>query len=267
MHVKIQHIHFIVSKIIHTATFLGGGLYLNKTIDLYFWKYLGEKRVPTFVKGATAFFIYMLTIAMIIKFIFSQDEKAFVALTGGMAFILGYAAKEVIAEVFAAFALNVTPIFQKGDVVLYDNKTLHVKDMNWRFVTFVDPKNHNYYVPNSHLTSTSILNFTSVNGETKLSIEFEVSLKNSPFVVTEEIKKAFVKSPYFNKKKKVEIYLNAMHNSFEFVVHFPAIKVFDSQVLYHIKTELYLLLWTVLQENNIDLYEGVSYLRAVNIES
>jgi small-conductance mechanosensitive channel len=265
-------IHTFFFKVIKTATILSGALYLNELINFYIWQQhftnkKGESEIPSFLRSIAAILVYLLSIAAVIKFIFVKDEGALVTLTGGAALLLGYAAKEIIAHVFAALALNLTPSFHKGDIVKYDDKILHIEDINWRFVTFIDRKNHKYYVPNSHLTEQPILNLSNVDGKTKIELEIEVDTKSDPAKVIQLIKKHFMKNEFYNPEDAIEVLIQGMHNSIQFMIHFPAHHVRTQRTLYIIKTELYLSLWKIFKEHDIKLYDNIQFNNAISPES
>ena len=251
----LEFVHTIFFKIIKTATILSGALYLNETIDFYIWQRFVDKsgisKVPTFLQNSVSVLIYMLAIAAIIRFIFVRDEGALVTLTGGAALLLGYAAREVIAQVFAALALNMTPAFHRGDVIQYDQKLLYVDDMNWRFVTFLDRQGNRYCVPNSQLMNSAVLNVLDPGGKTGIEILFEIELTQNPEEIVEILKKELIKNEFYNPGISLEVNILMMHKGFEFVVHFPAMYIMSQRIMYEVRTQLYIQLWKLLQHKKI----------------
>lgn len=251
----LEFVHTIFFKIIKTATVLSGALYLNETIDFYIWHRFVDKggisKVPTFLQNSVSVLVYMLAIAAIIRFIFVRDEGALVTLTGGAALLLGYAAREVIAQVFAALALNMTPAFHRGDVIQYDQKLLYVDDMNWRFVTFLDRQGNRYCVPNSQLMNAAILNVLDPEGKTGIEILFEIEITQSPEEIVEIVKKEFIKNEFYNPSIAIEVNILTLHKGFEFIVHFPAMYVRSQRTMYEVRTQLYMRLWNLFKHKKI----------------
>lgn len=264
-------IHTLFFKVIKTATILSGALYINELIDFYVWQRIenqkGQYEIPSFIRSMSSILVYILAIAAVIKFIFVKDEGALITLTGGLALLMGYAAKEIIAHVFAAMALNITPSFHKGDIVRYDDKILHVEDINWRFVTFLDRKNHRFYVPNSHLTEQAILNLTSIDGKTKIELEFEIDLDADPEKIITWIKGSFSKNEFYNAEEEIEVMIQSMHNCLQFMVHFPAHHVRSQRTMYIVRTQLHLLLWKIFKANKVKCYSNIQYANGIKSES
>ncbi|USO02424.1 MAG: mechanosensitive ion channel [Alphaproteobacteria bacterium] len=256
IHEAVVFAHTFFFKVVNTATIFSGAFFVNEFIDRDLWARLrrSKTRVPTFIKSVVTVMVYLLAIAMVIHFIFVKDESSLVVFTGASALLFGYAAKEIIAHIFAALALSLSPSFQEGDLIIIDDKTLKVDQMSWRFVRLVDSKNQKYYVPNSSLVEKSIVNLSQMGGKTKVEIVFEMSLLDDPKKVEALVKKGFAKISNYNPEEEIFMAISKVQNCFEFTVRVPIKDLEAFGQIGKTKTELYVMLWKILRDNNIHFY-------------
>jgi len=258
VHEMVIFIHTIVFKVINTATIFSGAFLISQVINKYVWSYIvddrGVTRIPSFIKGATNIMIYLMAVAIVIRFVFIRDEGSLVVFTGASALLFGYAAKEIIAHIFSALALNVSPSFRKGDLIIVDDKTLRVDDMNWRFVKLVDFKQRKFYVPNTHMTEKSIINLSQIGSKSVVDLEFELNLLDDPEKASALIKKNFAKEEYYNDDEDIGVYIENIQNCLKFKVRVPIKGLKSVRHASLIRTELYMKLWKMLKSNKIHFY-------------
>lgn len=250
-------IYKITLKVLATMTFLVLAFLVNQMINHYVWVMIftdrnGRCAIPTFLIRSVAILVYALFIAAIVRFIFERSEAAIIAFSGGAAFILGYAAKEVISEIFAGIALNVAPAFKIGDYVkLNDSKTFYiVEDMNWRFTTFTGEDHNRVFIPNTLLTNMVVHNCQ--HNSLVIGVSFRSSFRSPPYLVIDILKERLSEIPEHDDTREISVDIDDFNKGY--IIYTAVVPLKHIKDYYIAKTNIYKLIWKVLKDKGIDFY-------------
>lgn len=93
-----------------------------ESIDYFIWTGMfardGEMFAPRILKQTVTVLIILATAIAITRFVFGQPVTGLIATSGVLALILGYSAQNLLGDVFAGLALNLSQSFKLGDWIV-----------------------------------------------------------------------------------------------------------------------------------------------------
>tara|TARA_B110000116_G_scaffold267696_1_gene280427 strand:- start:2481 stop:4016 length:1536 start_codon:yes stop_codon:yes gene_type:complete len=140
--------------------------FFNRLLSLYFWdqKFLDKtgERAPKLLQNFTSLIVYVLTIAFIVGFIFNKPVTSILVSTGIFATIIGFAMKDLLADLINGISLSIERPYNIGDwIELEDGKYLgKVIDIKWRTTRLMSRNNSMIVVPNNRCGNMIIHNFS-----------------------------------------------------------------------------------------------------------
>jgi small-conductance mechanosensitive channel/CRP-like cAMP-binding protein len=135
-----------------------------RMIEVFIWRPLEARlrtTIPRLLKDIAAVMIFLITGITLAKVVFNQPVTAVWATSGVIAFVLGLALQNTIADLFCGIALNVDQPFKIGEWIEIHPRSVEtllgcVTEISWRSTRIRRTNNTVVVVPNS-LLSTSIL--------------------------------------------------------------------------------------------------------------
>ena len=159
------------------AAVLGMGV-LVRLLDQYFWRWYFEDRrkvpVPKFIREVTALLLFVVTILLVVQFIYRQPVPGLLAASGVVGIILGFALQDSLGNIIAGFALQFGRPFSVGDWLNIDNQHAQAIEINWRSTRFITNDSVQLDVPNQQIVRQTIVNYHG--GGPVHAMRLEVSL-------------------------------------------------------------------------------------------
>ncbi len=170
---------------------LAGGFVVDQLVRALIWDglvlRLRGQRVPRLMQQMFGLVIFFLVIVGIVGMVFDRPVTAIWTATGGLGIVVGLAVRDMILDVFSGIAINVEQPFKIGHwicILHRDFKEIEITDgigcvteINWRTTRIRTIENNTIVIPNSKLSSTSIVNFTLPGADSRF--ELDVSLDAS----------------------------------------------------------------------------------------
>ena len=143
--------------------------FFNRALGLYFWnKQFIEKsgeKAPKLLQNLIALIIYILTFAFILGFIFNKPVTSLLVSTGIFATIIGFAMKDLLADIINGISLSIERPYNIGDWIELENGTYlgKVVDIKWRTTRLISRNDSMIVVPNNRCGNMIIHNFSKPN--------------------------------------------------------------------------------------------------------
>ncbi len=165
----------------------------NRGLRLYFWnkKFVeksGEK-APKLLQNFFALIIYILTLAFILGFIFNKPVTSIVVSTGIFATIIGFAMKDLLADIINGISLSIERPYNIGDWIELENGTYlgKVVDIKWRTTRLISRNDSMIVVPNNRCGNMIIHNFSKPNKVYSCNYLISIDSTLSPELVQKQL--------------------------------------------------------------------------------
>ncbi len=137
---------------------------LARAIDLFFWQgYLPNRTgvgSSALLRGLTYFVVIVLALLFVVVRS-GYSITGFLVSTGVIAAVLGLALQNTLNDFFSGLALSAEQPFRIGDWIELDNGTIgEVVDLTWRSTRLRSFNSSLLVIPNSHVASHRIHNFS-----------------------------------------------------------------------------------------------------------
>lgn len=147
-----------------------GAYLVNRTINRFFWDSAVAKAirrpVPGVVKEIGTVFIYIIASACIAGFVFEQSIAAFLATLGAGGVVLGFALRNLLADLFTGLAVNFDNNFAIGDWLVVPSSSGgegtvgQVDEIGWRCTRLTCEDGTTIILPNSILGLEKVVNIS-----------------------------------------------------------------------------------------------------------
>lgn len=136
-----------------------------RMIDLVIWPMFIEQRlgyaIPRLLKDFVRLIVVVTAVGVIVSVVFEKSITGFLAASGVVGLVMGFALRNMIADFFSGIALNLERSFAVGDRVKIEGSDLtgDIVEINWR-TTIIKNFTGNYLIiPNSRMASMQVENF------------------------------------------------------------------------------------------------------------
>ena len=159
----------ILGRILGTGIGLAIAWFLVRVVDLFCWGLI-ERRlttpIPRLIKDIGAGLIFLVAIMTIISLVFKQSVAGIWATSGIVGIVVGFALRNMIADVFSGVALNVDQPFKLGDWIEVHPRSVEplrgcVTEISWRTTRIRKTDNSTVVIPNSLISSIVLVNFSA----------------------------------------------------------------------------------------------------------
>ncbi|PON13107.1 hypothetical protein C2W62_36105 [Candidatus Entotheonella serta] len=136
-----------------------------RIIDDLVWPLLLERRlgyaIPRLLKDLVRFIVVIVAVGVIVSVVFEKSITGFLAASGGVGLVLGFALQNMIADFFSGIALNLERSFAVGDRVKIEGSDLtgDVVEITWRTTVIHDFSGNAIIIPNSRMANMKVENF------------------------------------------------------------------------------------------------------------
>lgn len=164
--------------IIIAAILVVAGMLLAKFISKILVKAMKAKNVdPTvynFIKRFVSAIIKAFTIMTAVSMFF--DLSSFIAAIGGLGLAAGLGLQSSVSQFASGIQILLNHPFKTGDYVEVNGVAGNVSDIRFMNTVITTPDNKRIIIPNSHITSNHIINFSAEN-KRLINLTYSVSYK------------------------------------------------------------------------------------------
>lgn len=159
----------ILGRILGTGIGLAIAWFLVRLVDIFGWGFIEYKLtnpVPRLIKDIGAGLIFLVAGMTIISLVFKQSVAGIWATSGIVGIVVGFALRNMIADVFSGVALNVDRPFKIGDWIEIHPRSVEplrgcVSEISWRTTRIRKTDNTTVVIPNSLISSIVLINFST----------------------------------------------------------------------------------------------------------
>jgi small-conductance mechanosensitive channel/CRP-like cAMP-binding protein len=183
---------------------LTGASLLNRLVRRFVWERIVAGAiggpVPRLLIDLTTILIYIIAVSIIIGAVFKAPLTGFWTTSGVVGLILGFALRNVIADLFMGIAVNIDRPYTTGDWVQVHERNPEqnilgeVVEISWRTTRLRTEENNVVIIPNSVLGLMVVTNFrgprTPSRFEAKFCLDFSVPVERARRVLLAGAKSA-----------------------------------------------------------------------------
>lgn len=154
----------IIANMISISLYLSIAFFIIRFTNILIFNYILENKLSYQIPKLLIDIHNTLVVIGFILTIFNQ--VFFVPLTGlltatsALSVVLGFALKDILADIFAGIALNVEKPFKIGDDIELDNGVVGtVKDITWRATHIEEPTRIITIIPNAKMNNMQMKNY------------------------------------------------------------------------------------------------------------
>ncbi len=154
----------IVSHITRILLYCSIFIFVIRLTDVVIFKYFIEKKllikIPKLFIDVYNTLVFIGLIVAILNQIFNVPLVALFATISAIGVVVGFALKDILADIFSGIALNSEKSFKIGDNVELDNGIVGiVRDITWRATYIEEPTRMMTIVPNAKMNNMQIRNY------------------------------------------------------------------------------------------------------------
>ena len=128
-------------------------------------------RIPRLLADLLRFFVYGVAVLAILAFVLEQPVTGLLATSGVAIAVLGFALRNMIADIFAGIALNIEHPYRIGDwLELSPGVAGRVDEINWRATRLIANDGTAVIVPNGIVAGSRFINFSRPNPSFRASV-------------------------------------------------------------------------------------------------
>lgn len=118
-------------------------------------------RIPRLLADLLRFFVYGVAVLAILAFVLEQPVTGLLATSGVAIAVLGFALRNMIADIFAGIALNIEHPYRLGDwLELSPGVSGRVDEINWRATRLIAGDGSAIVVPNGIVAGSRFINYS-----------------------------------------------------------------------------------------------------------
>ena len=141
-----------------------GALFLMALVDRYLWeRHFKEGRgveVPRFVTEIVKLAIVIITMFLVLTYVYGQTVRGLLIAPGLAALITGFALQDLLGNIIAGVALQIGKPFTQGDWLILDNQHAEVVEINWRATRLRTTDEIMIEIPNRQISNITITNLS-----------------------------------------------------------------------------------------------------------
>lgn len=128
-------------------------------------------RIPRLLADLLRFFVYGFAVLAILAFVLEQPVTGLLATSGVAIAVLGFALRNMIADIFAGIALNIEHPYRLGDwLELSPGVAGRVDEINWRATRLIAGDGTAIVVPNGVVAGSRFVNYSRPNPAFRASV-------------------------------------------------------------------------------------------------
>lgn len=204
---------------ISIGAWLSAAFLLNRLLNLTIWNFLILKvtgnPAPRLIIQLSNITIYLLAVAGIIGVVFEKSLTGFLATSGAIGLVLGFALRSIILDLFSGLSINMERPFIVGDFIQVYIRGIPMKfgivqEVNWRTTKLKTLDNTTEIIPNSVLGTSTLTNLTGTGPVSRfqmiLGFDFSIEPERVLRLINAGLRDATLarKGPLANPRPKVK---------------------------------------------------------------
>jgi potassium efflux system protein len=169
---------------------------VDKLLRFFVWDGVlarnGVSMVPGIMVGIISAFLYVIFISLMAHSVYHKSAEAILAVSGIVVFVLGFAAKNTVEQIFSGLSLNLAGHIKLEQVIEVDNLLGSIKEMNWRSVNLVSLDTTTLTIPNTKLANTIVENFSAPTSVWSVRIQLRIDACHDPSWVGNLLRKGIM---------------------------------------------------------------------------
>jgi len=154
-----------IRQLLAAALWLAGAWGVNRLIEAVVWEgvlaHSDGRRVPKLLRDMVWLGLLAITGMAILAFVFDQSVTGLLTTSGILVAIVGFALRDIIADLFCGIFLSVENPFSVGDwLCVADETTGRVVDINWRATRLMTRDEEVVILPNSLIARNQFINLS-----------------------------------------------------------------------------------------------------------
>lgn len=150
-----------VVAVLAAAAWLGAAWAGSRVIDVVVARSVRATPIPRLLTDLLRAFLYGLAGLGILAFVLGQPVTGLLATSGVVIAVLGFALRNMIADIFSGIALNIEHPYRIGDwIELAPGLAGRVDEINWRATRLITLEGTALVVPNGLAAGSRIVNFS-----------------------------------------------------------------------------------------------------------
>lgn len=192
-------------------------LFTLTLIRRFYWQRWFQHRhhaeAPKFLQQLFSFVVFCVVCAVVLKVGYRVEVDAFLAGSGIVAVVIGFAMQETLANIVSGIALQIGKPFKVGDWLIVDNIRAEVIEVNWRSTRLRTNDDIHLDIPNKTVVGSTITNlsFPTQAHAHRILIGFEYSAP--PNIVREVLARAATNAHGVLTQPAPKIYLKSYGDS------------------------------------------------------
>ena len=172
--------------VVASLALLAGAAVFNQVMRLLLFDLLMARAiggpVPGVLKEIAAVLVYLVAITCIVGWVFDRSVTGFLAALGAGGVVVGFALRNLFADVFTGLAINIDRTFKIGDWVQINEGTAgpviaQIAEIGWRCTSLTTEEQTTVVVPNGMLGQERVINISQPMESTRF--EFDVTVEYS----------------------------------------------------------------------------------------
>ncbi|MBQ7006489.1 MAG: mechanosensitive ion channel family protein [Oscillospiraceae bacterium] len=194
-------------KIVGAVVVIVIGYFISKFAGKLVLKIMKKNNVDESVHH---FLEKMLVVSMRIVFVvfalsvLGVDVNSFVAALGAAGITAGLGLQSLISQFASGIEIMFNKPFKSGDFIELESISGTVEQIHFMNTTLLTPDNRRVIVPNSHITTNNLINYTAQN-KRRLDLKFSISYGDDMALAKQIITKANEDCPYTIKDDNTRI--------------------------------------------------------------
>ncbi len=159
-----------------------------RLIEVFVWRLLELRmraKIPRLLKDIVAATVFIVAGFSILALVFNQSVTGLWATSGIVSLVVGFALKNMIADVFCGIALNVDQPFKIGQWIKIHPRAMQafegaVIEVSWRSTRLRTMNNNYLVIPNSEISAMLITNYSEPEDKCRFDIPFSLDFDVPP---------------------------------------------------------------------------------------
>ena len=198
--------HDLRNAAITASLFLGAHLIHAAAKSRWGKRGIGLRPVPKVALDLLRFGLYAAAGLIGLSLFFHEDLSGMLTGSGLVLAMLGFAIRNVVADIFSGLALGIEAPFRIGDWVTIDGlATGRVQEIGWRTTRLITRDSTYVILPNSQISRQRITNFSAPRREYRDHVELTLPVEVSVVDATSEIRRALPDAESIVQGKGTEV--------------------------------------------------------------
>lgn len=172
-----------------------------------------RKNIPSILREFCLLAVYFIVALAVARGSLGWDVTSLVATSAVFSFVLGMASQDILGSLLSGMVLGIEQPLSPGDWIEIDGKEGRVVDITWRRCRVVTRDGDFVLVPNNHVTSKTIINYTRPSELHRLTIPVGVHYRHPPSQVKDCLARAAAHCPGVVEEPAPSVYLLSFDDS------------------------------------------------------